>query len=490
MLSLFFRILASYAIFYFVSKWAKSMLAGILAAVFFGVCTATMQTTIRVTLFQIYIAIIFLCLFLDKWLSFHNSPNKRTLIISIVFFLLAVLSHPIRMAGLVFLITLGELYWLFKGGFNKFLKIRIGHFLLLLFCIYLLIFVVGSLSSTEELTSKIISPKILLVSIFTGYPPIINSFFLFVANLIISPFSFNYGHLNISLFKDITAYLPILGLLFSLICLRLKRFLLSFISISAIIFPYFIHRSAANLEGWQTEWVIVTQLGGTIFILLNLIVLYYWEKNKSLAQVGLLGSAIVLSNLILPWMVTPQSSLLDQSPFLFVHRYYTIPSVGMGMLLASVFVLSLQSLKLNLNIKLITLFFPIIILFSIYLQSITTKTHLIKESQGINTEKIDLFWVKLRPYTKDFAEQPGPFYVYIEQDGSLNEEYIKKIFPRRVEIQLTQIINPPKINFVFNKDELKNDYNENYFFAFKFDGYNIYDIKSQMENNINFNKQK
>lgn len=484
------KILAAFSIFYFVSKLTRSTIAGIISTLFFGVCTATVQNIIRVSLFQIYISIIFLCLFLDRWFIFHHHPNKKNLILSITFFLITILSHPIRMVGIVFLVIGGETYWLFESGFDKLIKIRIGHLLLLIFCIYVLIFVIGSISSTEELTAKIISPQILLTSLFTGFPPVITSLFLFIANLIISPFTFTYGYLSLSVVKDIVIFLPLLGLLFLTVCLRKRKFLLAFISIPAIVFPYLIHFSTPYLTDWRPEWVIVTQLGGTIFILLNLIILFFWDRNKPLAEVGLLGSAIVLSNLLLPWMITPQASLLDQSPFLFIHRYYTVSSIGLGMLLASVFVLSLQSLKPKLNVSIVTLFIPATIIFLIYLQAITTNWHLVKENQGINTEKIDLFWTKFKPYSKNFVQKQNIFYIYIEHDGSLNEDYITRVFPRRVEIELSQIANPPKINFIFTKEKiyelLKNhpneDYRKNFFYAFKFDGKDLYDIKSKLNN--------
>lgn len=483
-LALVLRIFAAFSIYYFVSKWTKSIVAGIISAFFFATCTATLQNITRVTIFQIYLAIVFLCIFLDRWFTFQHYPNRKNLLLSASFFVIAILSHPIRMAGLIFLVLGGETYWLFKNGFDKFFKKRLIHLVLLLFCIYVLIFVIGSVNSTDELSAKMISPKILLVSLLTGSPPLMTSLFLFIANLVISPFTFAYGYLNASTIKGVIIFLPLLAFIFLIICLKRRRFLLALFSSTAIAFPYFVNLSSPHLTDWQPEWVLVTQLGGTIFILLNILLLLFWSQNKMLAQIGLLGSAIVISNLLLPWMVTPQASLLDQSPFLFIHRYYTIPSIGLGMLLASIFILSIQSIKFKSGINYLRLAIPLTIVLLILLQVITTNLFLVKETQGIDSAKTDLLWSKLRYYSNDLARNPS--YVYLEYEDSLNEAYIKKLFPRRVEIELARSITP-NINFIFSKDEilelLKNDpdyLQKNSFFAFKFDGKNLYDIKQDI----------
>lgn len=500
-INIFLRITAAATICLFITKWSKSKLAGVVAGIFFGVNLPGLQPTTRVAFFLVYAAVIALFIFLDRWFRFHYQPTVKNLILSALFFALAILSYPIRMAGIIPLILLGEIYWLLKNSNDKtMLKLQMKHILVLAGITLLFVFVTGTLSSTPELSFKRISTTVLFISLLTGYPPIITTLWLFISNLIISPFSLIVSNSGTAILKPLALILSFLSILFFLNCIFRKKFLLAFIALTAIIFSPFVMASSQNLEGWDNNLIMITQIGGTLFILSNLFLIYMKNKNRHLAEIGMLGSIIVLTFILFPWLISPQKSNNDQSAFNFIHRYYTIPSAGMGILLASVVAISWDSLmnnfKVLINLKTKLGFFqlvkgsiilpvlfclPILILSFAYWHAVSTNNLLIEKGKGVNAAEIELFFSKIEPFLMDIKEPPEINYVYINNVNNVDEKYIREMITERTIIRRQMINNPPIINLIFNKPAFmevlnKKDPGVN-IYAFQFDGKEVIDIK-------------
>lgn len=505
-LNVLLRIGAAFAVYLFVSKWSRSIVAGLIAGIFFVVNISGLQTTTRVSLFQIYVAAIFLCIFLDKWFRFHYLPTKHNLYISALFFFIAIISHPVRMVGIVPLVFLGEIYFFIKHYKDRVkIKLNFMHLVLLMFILFLLMFATGTLATTPELTFKRLSPTILFLSLITGFPPVIMSLWAFISNLMIVHEIPGYeiikiGSLKSFIYKEVSLYLSLLSAGFSLIFLLKRKFLLVFMSIPILAFSYTLYRSSPYL-GWYPGWIAITQIGGTLFLISNLLLFFFKDKYPRLAEIGFFGSLIVVSNLLFPWLISPQVSGNDQSAFTPVHRYYTIPSIGMGLLLSCVFALCIHSAKENLsgileNLKRRLRIFKIIALFGytlallipcvliivlISLNALTTHTYLISQNESVNTRETDLFWKKLRPYMKNIQTNSVNL-VYIDNNKGLDKKYIKNLFPKRIAINLRATLNPPVVNFIFNKEDLLDaiERNQNYnLFAFKVEGQHLLDIKQE-----------
>lgn len=504
-ISIFLRITAAVIIYLFVVRWSKSKLTGTIAGIFFGVSLPGLQPTTRVAFFLVYGAVISLFIFLDRWLKFHYQPNGKNLKLSALFFTLAILTYPIRMVGTIPLIAIGEIYWLSKHYHNKtLLKLQIKHILILITITFLFVFVTGTLSSTPELSFKRVSPAILLTALLTGYPPVITTLWLFISNLIVSPLLLVVNSDTTNL-KLLTIILPILSIIFFLCCILSRKFLLAFSALTAIAFVPFVMTSSHNLEGWDNNLILVTQIGGSVFILSNLFLLYMKNKNEHLAKLGMLGSAIVLTFILFPWLISPQKANNDQSAFNFIHRYYTIPSAGMGILLASVVAISWDSLKSNLKVLVnlktklglfrfakglivlpILLCLPILVLSFTYWHMISTNNLLVAIGNGADATKIELFWNKFEPLLNDIKEPPNTNYVYIDNISNVDDKYIKEMVADRITISRKMADNPPKINLIFTEVEFRESLNKksstDHIYAFQFDGKEVIDIKEKLFN--------
>lgn len=481
------RISAALIIYLFVAGWTKSKLAALVAAIFFGVNLPGLQPTTRVAFFLVYGAVISLFIFLDRWLKFHYQPTVRNLILSSLFFALAILTYPIRMIGTVPLIFLGEIYLAlinYKDGTK--LKLQIKHILALIIIVLLFVFVTDTLSSTPELSYKRISTNILFTSLFTGYPPTITALWLFISNLIISPIS----NSSIAILQPLITLILILSIFFFFNCIIRKKFLLAFTSITALTFAPFVMASSANLKDWDQSLIVITQTGGSIFILSNLFLIYMRNKNKQLSDIGMLGSMIVLSFILFPWLISPQKANNDQSAFNFIHRYYTIPSAGMGILLGSVVAASWNLIKDKLNflqlIKYLILL-PVPVCLSVLIISFTfwnmvsTNNLLVSIGRGADAAKIELFWNKIEPFLKNIKEPPAINYIYISNKSDVDNKYIQEMIADRITITHKMVYDPPKINLVNNQAELievlnKKGLNDSVY-AFQFDGKELIDIK-------------
>lgn len=510
-LNVLLRIGAALSVYFFVSKWSKSILAGLIAGIFFVVNAAGLQTTTRVSLFQIYVAAIFLCIFLDRWFRFHYQPNKRNLYLSALFFLIAIISHPVRMVGVVPLVFAGEIYFYIKNYKERInLRLNIIHSIYLIIVLLLLVFVTGTLATTPELTFKRLSPTILFMSLMTGFPPVIMSLWAFISNLLIVHEIPGYeilkaGNLKLFIYKELSLYLSLLSIIFSFIFLQKRKFLLVFMSIPVITFSYTVYRSSPHL-GWYPDWVIITQIGGTLFLISNLLLFFFKDKHPRLAEIGLFGTLIVVSNLLFPWLISPQVSGNDQSAFTPVHRYYTIPSIGMGLLLSCIFTFCVYSIKKNLSdflkdlktrmrvfktvgllgYTLVLLVPSVLIILLLSLNALTTHTYLTSQNESLNTGETDRFWNQLRPYIKNIQIDSVNL-VYIDNNEGLDKEYIKNLFPKRVAINLRTTLAPPVVNFIFNKEDLLNavKQNQNYnILAFKVEGQYLSDTRQEILNMI------
>lgn len=500
-LNIFLRISAAAIIYLFTVKWTKNKIAGVVAGIFFGVNLPGIQPTTRVAFFLVYVGVITLFLFLDRWLTFHYYPTGKNLKRSVIFFALAILSYPVRMVGTVPLFFLGEVYWLIKHYYKKNpLWLHLKHILSIIVVILIFMFITGTLATTPELSYKRVSPNILLTALLTGYPPVITTLWLFISNMIISPFLSNFSSFDPVVLEPLTIILPLAGIFFFLTCLLHRKFLIAFASLTAITFTPFVMASALYLEGWTPDWINITSAGGTLFLLSNLFLIYTRKRNEQLTEIGLLGSAITLSTILFPWLISPQRSGNDQSAFLFVHRYYTIPSAGIALLLATTVAMSLDYLKsvfytvIKSRPKItsfqfikgviylpVILSMPIIILYFTYWQGVSTNLLLTSQANRADSAKIELFWKELEPIVANTATPPATNYIYINNTSGIGNQFISDLADR-ITLSQRKVNNPPNVSFIFNEAEFKEKLGtrgvNDHIYALKFDGKELVDIKN------------
>jgi len=293
--NIFLRILVSSSIYFFVAKWCKSKFAGLIAGTYFGVSYPGIQVTTRVTLYITYLAAFFMIIFIDRWFQFHEKPNVSNARISIVSLIISILVFPIRMAGMVILLFSGELYWLVsKYNDKKNLRLRLKHTVSALISLAILIIITGTLKQTPELQFKMVSLIILARTLLTGIYPSIYTFWLFISNLIISPVFFTFKLIPYSTFDNSGILLPILSTIVFFIFIIKRKYSLALISLTAILYPFFVNLSIPHLTFWQKFWIVSTKYGGTLFLLSFVTTLYIYgnvgsNNNRTVFKGNYLG---------------------------------------------------------------------------------------------------------------------------------------------------------------------------------------------------------
>ncbi|MDP3973577.1 MAG: hypothetical protein Q8P92_01965 [Candidatus Daviesbacteria bacterium] len=509
------RFLASVSIYLLISWWSKVKVTGIIAALFFLSSAPGLENTLWVIHFHAYASIILFCVSLYFWRSFHNNPSGNLLKESLFCFFAALYISHLRIYALPLIIFAGELYFfVIDIGQTTAKKLKILHFLLLLIIIFIYFVITSTKVTTEVL--RLVSPQVLLSSLVNGYPPIIHSFILLNSNTIL--YYSNIGALiNLPLTNIQTALsllIPIISIptfIFALIFLTRKKFLIGFAFLPALIYPLTLLLIYSTLN-WQNTAVITTLIGGTFLLYLiplNLIIL---KINKGYWELFMLGVLILTTHLLLPWAIFPQDENNIQSAFYAVSRYYTVPSMGVGLILGVIFLLSYRSIKkirylvLYRSLSFKNIFIPLFIAVPIFIfipvlinyHLINTRQIIISRVEADDKKSVDYLWKVTKPFFEQVKNKKEEKLVYYEGELTDKEKYVTENILRH---KLTQIgfYNPVQINnviFLNDKDKLRSilleknkifnwDYIFEDFFAIQYTKNDAFDIKQKILEELN-----
>ena len=395
-----------------------------------------------------------------------------------------------------------------KYNIKNTIRLRFKHFIYVIFTLIVMILISGTLKKTDELQFKMINIFILLKSVVTGSSPSIFSFWLFISNLIISPQFILNRFISYPILNNISVLLPISGFITFLFLLYKKKYSLALISTTIFTFPFIVNISVPYLINWDRNWIISVKYGGTLFLQFTVILFYMWNKNKKLAELGFLGILILISNIFFAWMLAPIYFVDAQSAFDFSIRYYTLPSVGMALIFGSIFSYFLEYfitlIKTLFNRKRKNIFiiiiknitvFPVylapitIILYSLTLNALTTRSVFIEKNNNLNEKNIDKLWYSLLSENINYKDKKSDKIIYIENFGTIKErDYIKSTFPIRFSLIVGDVANPSNYYFVYNIKDLKETYlkeiNENYqidFYAFEYKENTLLNITDKID---------
>lgn len=119
LVALIFRTIASFSLYLVCKRITRSILLSFLTASLFLVGFTGIQTTDWVFYCNIYLAVGFFFIGLIYQIGFYEDKQKKSLWFHFIFSLLAILTAPVRLYPLVFIIPLTDLFFLHRESFKK-----------------------------------------------------------------------------------------------------------------------------------------------------------------------------------------------------------------------------------------------------------------------------------------------------------------------------------------------------------------------------------
>lgn len=510
--NLIMRVLAAYALFRLVSYWSARQLFGIASALFFLLTYAGLENTYWAIQYFAYLSTILLCWSLYSWKKYHNLYPHINFRKPFLIFLIAVLIGHIRIFMLPFILLLGEIYQHFIKQDSRF-KPNIIHIIYILF--FTLVILIGTKLYQGIQGAKMIHPYPLIHSLFTGNYPVLDTFFLFISNVIIPYTVIDFflpdpQYRNVLVILVLSIVLSITGFLFLLINLVNKRTMITVASLIAVVYPLSIYFAIPFLTRWSFSWITATLLGGQIFIIIFLTSIIFWKIYRPYTELVVLGGIITITHLALSWSMYPQQSSDTSSLYDITSRYYTVPSMGISIMLGFIFSISYEGFKtIFVNHKITRpVLVGTVIIIALYFHSLFNILAINKFLKEFRNRLPDIsrreqLWNITKPFFSRLGYKKFEKIIYFE--GYRNEKdmlIIKSYLPYLLAVELGHF-SPGLSNntiFILDKNEilsiirgkqitynknlqLKDSFDEKRFFAIKIDEQNhLINIKNRILN--------
>ena len=337
LLSLVLRIIAGISIYKLVLAVTKSKFSSTLAGLFFLLSLSGIETTTWVTQLIVYIILILLAISFTVWFQFLEKPSKSTFLKSFMFYLLTIWVSHIRAYAYPLVMIIANVYTLFSEKDKSKIYWQKTHLFFTSISFLYIYFITDMMKTTYELSGKMVSFKILLKSLITGFPPVIHSLILFLGNIITPPQLFSFSSGSISSYYNnqkiifIIIAITFVNLIVLLKILKKRQFPLAIIFVPVFFYPFSVYFSTKYMVGWQTSWYPVNILGGCILFYLLFAALSNIKTSFWPSVLILLGILISTSHIFIPWIsfLMPESN--EQSAFDFLSRYYSIPVFGLSL---------------------------------------------------------------------------------------------------------------------------------------------------------------
>lgn len=414
-ISFIFRMLAAFSLYPITFFLTKNKLASIFAVAFFSVTTTGIETTNWVFNMPTYLTIALFNLFLYFFLKDRGEKNFKLLLPSSLLYYLAYVITPIRMHGSLPLIFLLEAFWVIRERNRQTLKKALIRFAVILGIFLIIRYTGHSQGPAQEVSERLnLGLQTMTMLLQQGRVDSIFHPFIIFGGMLLPDF-FVQQMVGLSNIGFTTFLLSILFLSFFLIiCLVIlntakdigRKFLLKFLSFTLvwtgiiwIIFPKNLPPFPNNTITPSASLVLLN-IGGYTFILLILLLIENWKKEK-------LSTALFIS-LIWPilsffaaWWFTPQVI------FPSTYRYLIVSSLGISILFASLINLGKEFKHRLILTAALSLF--------LVLHLVSTNYYL-RLMESFRSQKItDKIWSSI-PYIPQIGKEPLVF--YFEADSS------------------------------------------------------------------------
>lgn len=488
-----------------------------------------------------YLGVAFMNIFL--WFYWYLAEKNRLIwkliIPTIACFYLALLFATERMYPLVLIVIIGEIFYMFTQKFSKISTTMGLKRLILLFSPVIALTIIKPSIFNTSINFFAGMSRLLSQKISEGNWHLIFTPFAALGSMFLpKEYAPRFGEINLDSLTDYLGFLLggplfifggitlILGLLLSK---KPGKFIITTFAflIPLMLFSFYMatHRLSIDLnlvDAWgklrmyfDPGFVMPPALVGIFVLSLACALLIEWINMKTRNNLILalfIGTAFAFFFIFLTWL--PSDMVLV---FMGIHRYLTIPAIGISLFLATIVVLTfdkLRSIKLLKPISL-TVFLLLFLMLAIYNQSIANYFASELDSAGTRASEHIRMKGKLLSYIKKISEsEPSVFFFDESPDPSnsyFNETTVLAGFNFWIMFRGDHIlpIKAPKLirsyflcggngifcpeklqELVIERDGIKGLYIDNIFYksdnfyAFRFINRDLYDITDEMKSLI------
>lgn len=504
LLNLALRLLAAYSLYLLVRYWSGRQIFGFISAFFFMFSYGGLENTTWSIHHFAYSSVILFCLSLYFWKKYHDQYRESDLFLSFFIFAVSIFIGHIRIFMLPFILLIGEVYYLAtskKSSVSFTERIKTSHIThIILITLFMLVTLFGTNLYHGVQAAKVVHPLILARILLEGTFPILGNFFLFISNLVFPYFLVGYfipdavQKIDIQFFSSLTIIIWLIGSLYIFINIFKKRFAVALASLMIILYPLVIYRASNYLSDWSPSLIISAAIGGTAFILITITSFVFWKTNRQYVELVALGFATTVTHLTLPWSMFPLLESNNSSLTDFASRYYTIPALGVSILIGFIFTISFGAVKRSLNKRRINYYTftggAVIasILLIIYFQaSYINKFFKSAQQDFPGIIRHEQLWKIIKPFFEAIEDKKSEKIVYVEgYRDNKDAVIIKTLLPYQLAVEQGFLTSDHKrsVSFVLNKDEiistLKAGFDEKRFFAIKIENDHLSDIKAEI----------
>lgn len=408
------RIIATLSFYPLSLFFTKNRLASFFSVLFFSVTTIGLDTTNWVFNMPIYATIAFFNLFLFFYLKSRESGRLKLLVISQLFFFLAIVTGSIRLTGILPFIILSEIFWLIqakKANLFKSSVFRIGIVLLtFLFIIQIGVKIgsssgyAGSLTGDASEWRSMWDEGVKMREDFLHqgkidfilYPLIyLGTFIVPTSSTLIITNSWE------AVGVAITSYL-----IFSIVAFFI------IVNIRKINFNSWLRVLYSSGAGWTFLCFIIYKnieknlsgndflnliIGGYVLIITIVLIVKY-ITDQTISNAIFISLSWTILSFILIWLRSPQVLMP------VTHRYFITSAVGIGILLSVIISLG-HGIKQQ---RLLFLMFSVILA----LHMITTRNYLSElVTNNHGSSIVNKIWSQM-PYISEIGRTPQPLVFY------------------------------------------------------------------------------
>jgi|SRR3989344_3677707 len=393
-----------------------------------------------------YLGIIFMNIFL--WLYWYlaqkNKLDWKLILLIIASFYLALLAATERMYPLALFVIIGEFFYISVQKFSK-ISVMLGIKRLLSLFIPVIVLLIFKPSIHQDLISFLGNSQLTLRKIAEGNWHLLFTPFAALGSMFIpKEYTLFFGEINLNSLSDYLIFLLngplfIFGSITLLAGLMLsknpRRFIVTtfVFLIPLMIASFYIATNRLGInpnltDAWgklrmyfDPPFVMPPVLIGIFILSLACAFLLEWIKTKeNLTLTLFLGPLFAFFFIFLTWL--PADLVLV---FMGIHRYLTIPAIGVSLLMATIITLIYDKLRSIRILKPLSfsIFLLLIPLFTIYNQSITNYFANELDSAGTRASEHIRMKGKLLSYVNNLSETEPSVFFFDESQDSINSYF-------------------------------------------------------------------